>query len=299
VEFKDYYDTLGVPPGADADVIKSAYRKLARKFHPDVSKEKNAEERFKAVNEAYEVLKDPAKRQAYDQLRARGYRPGEEFRPPPGWGPQDGESDFGDFGQGAGFSDFFDSLFGRFRGTAAGGAGASPGAGRARGGRDVRARLEIELEQAHAGATQRVQVGARTLDVRIPAGVLPGQTIRLAGQGEGGGDLLLEVQLKPHPRFALEGRDVTARLPLAPWEAALGCEIAVPTLAGSVDLKIPPGSSAGRRLRLKGRGLPGTPPGDQYVVLEIQTPPADDDESRRFYQRMAEQFARFAPRSER
>jgi curved DNA-binding protein len=278
MKFKDYYETLGVPPGADADVIKSAYRRLARKYHPDVSKEKDAEERFKAVNEAYEVLHDAKKRAAYDRLRAGGFRPGEEFRPPPNWQPE-GEFEFGD-GDGAGFSDFFEALFGRMRG---GTRGTQPQ-------RDLRARLEIDLETAFGGGKQRIQLNGRVLDVKIPAGVQAGQQIRLAGQAEGGGDVILEVQFRPHPQFAVEGRDVVARVPLTPWEAALGAAITVPTLGGPVELKVPAGSDTGKRMRLKGRGLPGSPPGDQYVLLELHAPPATSAAQRAAYEALASSF---------
>lgn len=287
MQFKDYYEVLGVPPGADADVVKSAYRRQARKFHPDVSKEKDAEERFKAVNEAYEVLKDPKKRAAYDQLRARGYRPGDEFRPPPNFG-QDFDVDLGAADVG-GFSDFFESLFGRMRGGPAGAGGRRTRA-------DSRARLDIDLERAYAGGVERVAVGGRTLDVKIPAGVQPGQSIRLAGQGSGGGDLLLEIGYRAHPRFRVDGRDVTVVVPISPWEAALGASIPVPTLGGEVELRVPAGSASGKRLRLKGRGLPGAAAGDQYVELAVQVPPATDDRATAFYEDMAKRFKGFDPR---
>ncbi len=292
MKFKDYYETLGVPHGADADIVKSAYRKLARKYHPDVSKEKDAEEKFKAVNEAYEVLKDPQKRAAYDELRAGGYRPGEEFRPPPNF-RQDFDFEGAD---GEGFSDFFESLFGRFRG----GPGAAGGAGvHARGPRrppDTRARLAIDLERIHEGGRERIQIDGKTLDVAIPKGIEPGKTIRLAGQGGAGGDLLLEIAYRPHRLFAVEGRNLTLRLPVAPWEAALGTTIAVPTLAGSVELKIPAGSSTGRKLRLRGRGLPGDPPGDQLVLIEVQPPAAETEAQREAYGALREAFAGYDPR---
>lgn len=287
MQFKDYYEVLGVPSGAAADVIKSAYRRLARKYHPDVSKEKDAEDRFKAVNEAYEVLKDPKKRQAYDELRAGGYRPGEDFRPPPNWG-QEHEFEFGD--DAGGFSDFFESLFGGRAGRA------GPRAQGPRRPREMRARLEISPAVAYAGGSERVQVGAKTLDIRIPAGILPGQHIRLAGQADGGGDLLLEIGYRRDARFDVEGRDVTVRVAVAPWEAALGATVPVPTLGGNVELKVPAGTKTGRRLRLKGRGMPATPPGDQYVVLEIQTPPADDGDTTAYYEQMRERFADWDPR---
>ncbi|MFO0040610.1 MAG: DnaJ C-terminal domain-containing protein [Pseudomonadota bacterium] len=287
MQFKDYYEVLGVPPGADADVVKSAYRRQARKFHPDVSKEKDAEERFKAVNEAYEVLKDPKKRAAYDQLRARGYRPGDEFRPPPNFG-QDFDVDLGGADAG-GFSDFFESLFGRMRGGPAAAGGRRTRA-------DSRARLDIDLERAYAGGVERVAVGGRTLDVKIPAGVQPGQSVRLAGQGSGGGDLLLEIGYRAHPRFRVDGRDITVVVPITPWEAALGASIPVPTLGGEVELRVPAGSASGKRLRLKGRGLPGATAGDQYVELAVQVPPATDDRATAFYEDMAKRFKGFDPR---
>jgi curved DNA-binding protein len=267
MQFKDYYETLGVSPQASAEEIKRAYRKLARRYHPDVSKEAGAEERFKAVNEAYEALKDPNRRSAYDRLRASGFRPGDQFRPPPDFGEG---FDFGDIGGEGGFSDFFESLFGQSRRRAG-----------PRRGRDRSAVVEIDLETAYGGGMQRLTLPeGRTLDVKIPAGILPGQQIRLAGQGMPGsggakaGDLLLEIRFRPHPRFEVEGRDVLHRLRVPAWLAALGGEVAVPTLGGNVTLRVPAGSASGRRMRLRGRGLPGNPPGDQYVVLEVDAPPA-------------------------
>jgi curved DNA-binding protein len=295
MKFSDYYETLGVSETASADEIKSAYRKLARKYHPDVSKEKDAEERFKAINEAHEVLKDDEKRKAYDQLKRSGFRAGDDFRPPP------------DFGQGydfqfdernGGFSDFFESLFG-------GGGGARARRGPTRRGRDLEARLSIPLEVAYAGGTQRVTVtrrdGPKTLDVRIPAGIASGQTIRLGGQGEpgpaGSGDLLIAIEVAPHRWFEVDGRDVVLKLPVTPWEAALGATVDVPTLGGRVSLRLPAGSQGGRKMRLREKGLPGLPPGDQYVVLDIQTPPASSDTERRFYESMRDAFPGFSPRA--
>jgi curved DNA-binding protein len=295
MKFSDYYDTLGVSENATTDEIKSAYRKLARKYHPDVSKEKDAEERFKAINEAHEVLKDDAKRKAYDQLKRSGFRAGDDFRPPPDFG-QGHDFAFGD-NDGGGFSEFFESLFGA--------AGARARRGPTRRGRDLEARLTVSLETAHAGGMQRVTVsrreGPKVLDVRIPAGIANGQTIRLAGQGEAGpagsGDLLIGIEIAPHRWFELEGRDVILKLPVAPWEAALGATVEVPTLTGRVSLRIPEGSQSGRRMRLREKGLPGPSPGDQYVVLELQTPPASKDTERRCYESMRDAFPDFRPRA--
>ena len=281
MEFKDYYKALGVEPGASDADIKSAYRRLARKFHPDVSKESGAEERFKAINEAYEVLKDPGKRNAYDQLRVGGFRGGQEFRPPPGW-----DYEGGDLGGGSGgFSDFFDSLFGGAR--ARGGRQSAGPAPR----QDRRLRLELDLEVVYAGGRQRIEVDGRTLEVKIPAGILPGQSIRLAGQGGQGRDLLLEIAYRPHPKFEVEGRTITLKMPVMPWQAALGATLSVPTLGGPVDLKIPAESTTGKRLRLRGRGLPGTPAGDQIVLLEVHAPPARGERQRELYREMAAAFS--------
>lgn len=294
MEFKDYYQVLGVEPGAGEAEIKTAYRRLARKYHPDVSKEAGAEERFKAVNEAYEVLRDTDKRAQYDQLRSRGFRPGDQFQPPPGY--HGGGPEYGfDYGEGAGFSDFFESLFGgRARGTR-GAAGAEPGS-------DLQARLAIPLELVYAGGTQRIDVNGKTLEVKIPAGVRPGQVIRLAGQGNRGrtrnGDLRLEIEYRAHPDFEVDGRNILYVLSVAPWEAALGATLAVPTLGGSVELKIPADSDSGRKLRLRGRGLPGTPPGDQLVELEIRTPRVGSEAQRALYRQMAKVFEEYDPRAD-
>ena len=292
MQFKDYYETLGVEPGAGEAEIKTAYRRLARKYHPDVSKEKGAEERFKAVNEAYEVLRDKEKRAEYDQLRARGYRPGEEFQPPPGFGGAGpGGFDFGGggfrFEEGAGgFSDFFESLFGGGRAHAARGPGPLG---------DIRAKLSLPLEVAYAGGVQRIGVDGRTLEVKIPAGILPGQVIRLAGQGQQQGarrsDLLLEIDYRPHADFEVDGRNILHTVTLAPWDAALGTTLSVPTLGGPVELRIPPDSDAGRKLRLRGRGLPGKPaPVDQIVEIEIRAPKAETEAQRELYRQMAGAF---------
>lgn len=295
MEYKDYYKIMGVGRDASADDIKRAYRKLARKYHPDVSKEKNAEERFKEVGEAYEVLRDPEKRAAYDALGTR--KPGEEFRPPPDW-----QFDHGTETDAGAHSDFFEQLFG----------------GLGRGGRasfrsrgfDTAGEVEVTLEEAFRGAErrlslQRVAVDERgraqpttqQINVRIPAGVVDGQRIRVAQQGQPGvgggpaGDLFLEVRLLPHRWFRAEGRDIWLDLPVTPWEAALGETVRVPTLGGRVDLKLPKGSQTDRQLRLRGRGLPGTPAGDQFVVLKIMTPPPRDTAGEALYKQMADTLA--------
>jgi curved DNA-binding protein len=303
VEFKDYYEIMGVARDASADEIKRAYRRLARKYHPDVSKEKDAEARFKEVGEAYEVLRDPEKRAAYDQL---GRRPqGEEFRPPPDWNFEfEGEDRAG------GHSDFFEQLFGLggLRGRAGRG-GAGRGGFRSRG-FDTHAQVDVTLEEAFHGATrtlslQRVELDkdgkprprVQQLQVKIPAGVVDGQQIRVPAQGEPGtggeaaGDLFLQLRVLPHRWFRVEGRDVSLDLPVTPWEAALGETVRVPTLAGRVDLKIPKGSQTDRQLRLKERGLPGSPPGDQFVVLKIVVPAADSASREALYKQMAAAMA--------
>lgn len=297
MEFKDYYEILGVKPDASETEIKSAYRKLARKYHPDKNKDAGAEDKFKAINEANEVLKDAEKRRSYDQLRAGGYRQGEQFRPPPGWqGHSQGGGDDGDF------SDFFESLFGQ---RAAAGHRGQP---RPRRGQDIQASVKIDLQTAFDGGKTRLALhdpagGERVLEVKIPAGIHPGQVIRLGGQGQSGmaggpnGDLLLEVGIHDDARFRLDGRNVVHVLPIAPWEAALGATVPVPTLAGTVDLRIPPGSQSGRKLRLKGRGMPGAHPGDQLVEMSIRAPVADSDEQKAAYEALRQQFEDFDPRN--
>ncbi len=309
MEFKDYYEIMGVARDATQDEIKRAYRKLARKYHPDVSKETDAEHRFKALGEAYEVLKDPEKRAAYDQLGSR-WQEGQDFRPPPDWDAGFEFSGGAPGGDSADFSEFFESLFGR--------AGFRPGERTGQGfrgrGEDHHAKILIDLEDAYHGATRtitlqvpeltgdgHVRTRDHTLKVRIPKGVRAGQQIRLGGQGAPGlgggaaGDLYLEIELRPHALYRVEGRDVYLQLPVSPWEAALGARIAVPTLDGRVDMKIPASSQTGRKLRLKGRGLPGSPAGDQYVVLSIVTPPADTPAVRECYEKLARE-ASFDPR---
>ncbi|MDI5893234.1 DnaJ C-terminal domain-containing protein [Halomonas rhizosphaerae] len=311
MEFKDYYQVLGVAKTATAEEIKKAYRKLARKFHPDVSKEPEAEQRMQEINEAKAVLTDPEKRLAYDQL-AQQYRSGQDFQPPPDWdagfeysGRGFEEADLGEF------SDFFANLFGQ---------GGRAGRGR-RGyqmrGEDRHAKVFIDLADAFQGATRAItlqvpQVDAQgrvvsrdhTLSVRIPRGVKEGQHIRLSGQGSPGvgggpaGDLYLEIHFTPDSRYRVEGRDVYQTVPVTPWEAALGASIETPTPSGAVKLKVPAGSQTGRRLRLKGRGIPGPEPGDLYVELEVVLPPADTDKARELYKTMAHELA-FDPRQRR
>ncbi|KAB7775628.1 DnaJ C-terminal domain-containing protein [Xanthomonas sp. LMG 12460] len=291
MEFKDYYATLGVEPSAGDAEIKTAYRRLARKYHPDVSKEPGAEEKFKAINEAYEALRDPPKRAAYDQLRAQGYRPGEEFHAPPNYGGAQGfdfEEVFGNGGAGGGFSDFFESLFARQQRARQGGAGPGPGTGAPRG--DTRAKLAVPLEAVYAGDSVRITINGKQLDVRVPKGVRPGQVIRLGGQGNGGSNLLLEIEYAAHPQFEVDGRNILYTLQVTPWQAALGTSISVPTLGGAVELKIPPESDAGRKLRLRGRGLPGTPPGDQIVELEVLAPAPETEAQRKAYRGLAKAF---------
>lgn len=309
MEFKDYYEIMGVSRDATQDEIKRSYRKLARKYHPDVSDDAQAEERFKEIGEAYEVLKDPEKRAAYDQLGAR-WKSGQDFRPPPDW---DQGFEFSDGGfteaDAAQFSDFFESLFGgRGRRTA----GAHRGF-RARG-EDHHARVAVDLEDTYTGAQRTITLRTpeltedghvvareRNLNVRIPKGIRSGQKIRLAGQGGPGlgdgkaGDLYLQVELNPHGMYRVDGGDVYLDLPVAPWEAALGATVKVPTPSGRVDLRIPANSNQGSKLRLKGRGVPGKKPGDMIVVLKVMLPPGNDV-SREFYEKMKEQ-TQFNPRA--
>jgi len=311
MEFKDYYKIMGVARDATQDEIKRAYRQLARKYHPDVSKEANAEARFKEVGEAYEVLKDAEKRAAYDQLGAN-WKGGQDFRPPPDW-DTGFEFSGGGFtgGDSANYSDFFETLFGRGFHSGHGNRAASHANGE-----DHHAKVLIELEDAYTGASRtitlqvpevdafgRVSRREHKLNVAIPRGIRAGQHIRLKGQGAAGvgqgkpGDLYLEIEFRPHLHYRVEQRDVYLDLPVSPWEAALGAAVKVPTPDGTVELTIPPGSVAGNKLRLKGLGIPGSTPGDFYVVLQIALPPANDDDAKMLYRNMAEQFNAFNPRA--
>jgi len=309
LQFRDYYQTLGVARDATADEIKKAFRKLARKYHPDLSKEPQAEARMKEVNEAYAVLSDPEKRAAYDAL-GRDFRPGQEFRPPPDWDAHFEFSGPGFGAESADFSDFFAELFGR------GGGFARREAHFTSRGEDHHAKIVLDIEDAWRGAQRqvslrvprcdaagRVTLDTRTLDVQIPKGVRAGQMIRLAGQGAPGfaggppGDLLLAVHFRPHPRFRLCGRDLLIDLPVAPWEAALGSVVPVPLPDGStLKVRIPAGAQSGRQLVVRGRGTPGQPPGDLELTVRVVLPPADTARARELYETMARDLA-FDPRA--
>jgi curved DNA-binding protein len=308
VAFQDYYEALGVPRNASDDEIRQAYRRLARRHHPDVNKEPDAEDRFKQISEAYEVLRDPEKRERYDRLGAN-WRAGQDVSDAGGFEEafRAGNGAGGtrvEFGEGE-FSDFFESLFGRHRrgpgrGTGFGGVSAK--------GADYEAELELGLEEAARGGKRWLSLGdGHSVEVDIPRGVRDGQRIRLAGEGGAGigggppGDLFLRVRLKPHPRFRVDGRDLYVDLALSPWEAALGAEIPVPTLEGSARLKVPAGSSSGRRLRLRGQGLPGTAgaaAGDLYAVVTITVPRRLTKKERELFERLAS-VSRFDPRKGR
>jgi curved DNA-binding protein len=310
MEFKDYYAALGVKSDAPPDDIKRAYRKLARKYHPDVSKEAGAEERFKEVAEAYEALKDAERRSAYDEASRRWKARGDGAQPPPGW---DAGFEFSEGGAGAemfGHSEFFDALFGRH---ARAGRRGPPGS-QARG-QDHHAKVSIDIEDSVHGAKRaitlqmpafddagRVTLRRHTIEVTIPKGIRAGQQLRLPGQGGPGlgdgppGDLYLEVEFKPHKLYRVDERDVILDLPVAPWEAALGATVTVPTPQGRVELRVPAGSKAGQKLRLKGRGLPSQPPGDLYAVLQILLPSADSAAREQAYQAFAGAFD-FDPRT--
>lgn len=320
MEFKDYYATLGVERTASQDEVKRAYRKLARKYHPDVSKEPDAEARFKDVAEAHEALIDPERRAAYDDIAQR-HASGQAFEPAPGW-----DSGFEYSGPGPGgrpakpkrpaedFSDFFESLFGR---AGAEGKARHSRSGAAMQGRDHHAKVAVDLHDAYRGArrtiTLRMPVSdadghatlqERKLEINIPKGIREGQHLRLAGQGapgQGGGaagDLYLEIQILPHRLFRLDGADIYFDLPVTPWEAALGATVTAPTPDGSVQLSVPAGSSQGRRLRLKGKGMPGKLPGDLYAVLTIAQPLAASETEKAAYSALAEAFPAYDPRAD-
>lgn len=302
MQFKDYYLELGVARDAPAGEVKKAYRKLARKYHPDVSKEPDAEKRMKEVNEAYAVLSEPEKRAAYDQL-GRDYRPGQDFRPPPDWDAGFEHSERGIHGaEAADFSDFFAELFGRMGGQAGSG--------------NHHARILLDLEDAFSGATRqislrvprmdangRVVLDTRTLNVKIPRGIREGQIIRLAGQGAPGpgegkaGDLLLEVHFKPHDRMRVDGRDLRLTLQVAPWEAALGAVVPVNLPDGTLKVRIPAGAQSGSELRVRGRGIPSDPPGDLLLEIRVVLPPASTPKARELYETMAREMP-FDPRRE-
>ncbi len=312
MEFKEYYKTLGVDQTASADQIKKAYRKLARKYHPDVSKEANASAQMAEVNEANAVLSDPEKRAAFDKLAQRRAAGG-EFQPPPGWDAGFQFSDAGATGGNEGdFSEFFNTLFSR-----AAQARRGDGAQAQMRGSDHHAKISIDLADAYHGATRPLSLrearldasgnvvnAERVLNVQIPKGVREGQSIRLRGQGSPGfnggpaGDLYLEIGFEPDARYRIDGRDVTQTLPVAPWEAALGATVEVPTPSGRVEVNVPPGSNNGRKLRLKGRGVPGHPPGDLYLEIELALPPADTEQARKLYQTMAREMSSFNPRAQ-
>jgi curved DNA-binding protein len=315
VAFRDYYEVLGVPREASEDDIRSAYRKLARKYHPDVNKDRDAEDRFKEVSEAYEVLRDPEKRERYDRLGAN-WKAGQDVSGASGFGGFTGgngdyadfRDDFGDvrveFGGGE-FSDFFEGLFGGGRARRSSGFGGFEGFSTR--GSDQEAELELSLEEAAKGGRRKISLGrGRDYEVNIPAGVRDGQRIRLAGEGGRGmsggpsGDLFLRVRIKPHPRFRLEGRDIYLDLPVAPWEGVLGATVEVPTLDGSSQVKVPAGSSTGRKLRLRGQGMPAArgSAGDLYAVLKVEVPKKPTTEERELFERLAE-VSKFNPRRKR
>jgi curved DNA-binding protein len=315
MQFKDYYQILGVGRDAARDDIKRAYRKLARKYHPDVSSEPDAEARFKELGEAYEVLRDPEKRAAYDQF-GQNWKAGQDFHPPPDW---DAGFEFHGAGAGsaAGFSEFFETLFGGAGPFAGGGWAHRASRPDVRGrGEDHHAKIVISVEDAYRGGPRSVQLQMpevdagghvvfkrRKLNVTFPRGIVAGQQLRLpglGGPGRGGGakgDLYLEIEFEPHVQYRVEGRDIHSRLKITPWEAALGAHVPVKTPGGQVNLTVPAGAQSGQKLRLKGRGMPAGPVGDLYVELRIVTPPAVDEAGRRLYRQMAEHFD-YDPRSE-
>ncbi len=298
MEYKDYYKILDVERDASEADIKKSYRRLARKYHPDVSKEPDAEKRFKELGEAYEVLKDAQKRQSYDQLGAN-WKAGQNFNPPPGWGNAGFANHAGGFNDASGFSDFFESMFG-------GGFSQSTGAGHRafrQSGQDQNAKIDVSIREVFSGANKTIHLSnGKSLQVKIPKGITTGKKIRLSGQGSPGangganGDLYLEITVVNDADFELKGKDIYVNVDIAPWEAALGEKVPVTTLDGQVEIKIPPGSKSGRKMRLSGKGLPGSPAGDLYVNLSIATPAANSDEEKEFYQEMKNKF-QFDPRA--
>lgn len=301
MEYKDYYKLLGVERSASEAEIKAAYRKLAKKYHPDRNTEAGAEDQFKDISEAYEVLRDSEKRAAYDQLGAN-WKAGQQFRPPPGW---QGGADFGSMG--GDFSDFFQTLFGGGFADMGGGMGGGFG-GRPAKGADQSATLTVSLQDAYAGSERVLRLsggnGDKQVKVRIPAGIRDGQKIRLTGQGSpgpaGNGNLILTINIGSHPQFKLDGGDVRSTLPITPWQAAEGAKLPVQTLGGTINLTVPEGARSGQTLRLRGRGLPahgGQRAGDQHVELRIVTPPIETDEDRAAYTAFAEHFSGFKPAS--
>jgi len=296
MKYKDYYEILGVPRSAGADEIKKAYRKLAQKYHPDITKDPAGEEKFKEVGEAYETLKDPEKRAAYDQLGS--YRPGEDFRPPPGWDSQFGETGYSF--EDLDLADLFAGLGGRHS--------AGPRGQIRMPGQDYEVTARVSLEDAYRGTEVELNLAvpefdekghvrrvSRTFKVRVPKGATDGQRLRLAGKGGKGlnggrdGDLYLNIALNPHPLFRVTGHDLYLDLPLAPWEAVLGGVVEVPTLGGTVQLKIPPDTRAGQQLRLSKRGLPrpGGGGGDLYAIVQIVVPAAASERERELYKQLA------------
>ena len=315
MDYKDYYKTLNISKDASQEEIKRAYRKLARKYHPDVNKNADAEIRFKEINEAHEVLKDPEKRKAYDTF-GNNWQAGQDFKPPPNWNARYRREDFGSQRASAEhFSDFFESLFGGGGGFSAGDFSSFGQEHHATGG-DLHANVSISLEDSYHGAKRTITlnrtvddgrghltVQPQSLQVTIPKGIIEGQQIRLEGQGNAGygrgahGNLFLEIVFLPHPLFTVSKRDIYFVLHVTPWEAALGASLAVPTLGGNVDLKLPPNSQTGQKLRLKNRGLSSkNQAGHQYVTLTIHTPPAVTEEQRKLYEKMAE-IMPYNPRS--
>jgi len=301
MEYVDYYEVLGVSRDIEAAELKKKYRQLARKYHPDVSKAADAEEKFAQINEAYDVLKDPDKRAAYDQLGAN-WKQGQDFNPPPGF----------DFGSGGSFGDIFESIFsqGGFSGGFGGGGGfggfggqsGGPHGGFAERGQDLQTSLQINLLQAFRGDEVSVNINGRRLNIKIPKGIKDGQKIRLSGQGQAGmgggpqGDLLVEVSIETHPHYRLNGKNIELDLPITPWEAALGAKVNVPMLNGKkIQLTIPEGSQSGNKMRIPGKGMPGKSSGDFMVVLKIETPNVDTEEQRAHYEKMQTLFD-FSPR---